>query len=58
MEMGQLLLVDYIMNTDDVYDSVQVDELLFFNEALTEAEIRMLSKYLTHITDVSWSWAL
>ena len=56
--MGQLRLVDYIMNTDDVYDSVQVDELLFFNEALTEAEIRMLSKYLTHITDVSWSWAL
>ena len=33
--------------SDDRYASVQIDELLFFNEALTETEIIMLGMYNT-----------
>ena len=55
---GRIAIGRLYYDLDDVYDSVQVDELLFFNEALTEAEIKLLSKCTKYVTNVSWSCAL
>ena len=46
-EMEGLCLVDFYTDVDDRYASVQMDQLLFFNHALTAPEIFKLSQIST-----------
>ena len=39
---GRVVLGRYKTNIDNNYGSVQVDELIFFNQALSEGDITML----------------
>ena len=41
---GRISLGRFIARHGTYYASAQVDELMFFNQSLTEAEIRMLSQ--------------
>ena len=41
---GRIVIGRVFTEVNVLYGSVQVDELLFFNRSLTEAEIRMLSQ--------------
>ena len=43
---GRIVIGRRFSDLDDKYASVAVDELLFFNEALSEEEIVMLAKYM------------
>ena len=47
---GKVVIGRAFYEQNDLYASVQVDELLFFNAALAEAEITTLSKYTTNKT--------
>ena len=44
---GQIVIGRRFSELDDKYASLAVDELLFFNEALSEEEIVMLATYMT-----------
>ena len=41
---GRIVVGRVLTGVNNYYASVQVDELLFFNQTLTEAEIRLLSQ--------------
>ena len=42
---GRIVIGRHFSGSDGKYASVEMDELLFFNQALTEKEITLLSKY-------------
>ena len=44
---GRIVIGRYFVGKEGIYPSVQVDELLFFNQTLTESEITMLSQLFT-----------
>ena len=45
---GRIVIGRRYSGLDEAYSSVQVDEVLFFNEALTDDEIKMLSNVTTN----------
>ena len=45
---GRIAIGRHYSELNEKYVSVQLDELLFFNKALTEAQIMLLSKYIYH----------
>ena len=45
---GRIVIGRRYSGLDEAYSSVQVDELLFFNQTLTEEEIIMLSNATTN----------
>ena len=44
---GRIVIGRHFSGLDGKYASVEMDELLFFNQALTETEIKKFSKYTT-----------
>lgn len=44
---GRIIIGRHFSGLDGKYASVEMDELLFFNQALRETEITILSKYTT-----------
>ena len=45
---GRIVIGRNFSGSDGKYGSVEIDELLFFNQALPETKITLLSKYTTY----------
>ena len=42
---GRIVIGKFFTNSDDRYSSIQMDDLCFFNRALSEAEITMMNNW-------------
>ena len=43
---GRIVIGRYFTNADEKYASIEVDELVFFNQALTSTEINQLNDWV------------